>query len=331
MFGIRFFKTVPTTYVLHYVDGEVKREGKGLSFFYFAPSSSIVAVPLNTRDVPFVFNEVTRDFQTITVQGQLSCRVTDAKRLAALLNHTVRPTGEYVSDDPVKLHDRLVNETQTAARSVIQKSDLKNSLLSFDSLVAEVMSALKKSEVLSTHGVEVLSISIISIKPTPEMGKALEAEAREQLNKHADEAIYDRRKAAVEQERKIKESELNTEIAVEAKKREIRETQMNTEIAVEQQRSTLLENRIQNDKKDADARAYALEATLKPVRDIPWQTLMALYGGGDARTNIAVAFRQLADNAQKIGELNITPDLLKTLIASEQRHVQQNVNQQYDR
>lgn len=325
VFGIAFFKTVPTTYVLHYVDGEVKREGKGLSFFYFAPTSSIVAVPLNTRDVPFAFNEVTKDFQTVTVQGQLSCRVADAKRLAALLNHTVRPNGEYMSDDPVKLHDRLVNETQSAARAVIQKSDLKSALFSFESLITEVISALKKSEVLTAHGVEVLSISIISIKPTPEMGKALEAEAREQLNKHADEAIYDRRKAAVEQERKIKESELNTEIAVEAKRREIRETQMNTEIAVEQQRSTLLENRIQNDKKDADARAYALEATLKPVRDIPWQTLMALYGGGDARTNIAVAFRQLADNAQKIGELNITPDLLNTLIASEQRNIQQNI------
>jgi hypothetical protein len=29
---------------------------------------------------------------------------------------------------------------------------------------------------------------------------------------------------------------------------------------------------------------------------------------------IAVAFRELAENAQKIGELNVTPDLLKSLL-----------------
>ncbi len=34
----------------------------------------------------------------------------------------------------------------------------------------------------------------------------------------------------------------------------------------------------------------------------------------DPRTMIAVAFRELAENAQKIGELNVTPDLLKSLL-----------------
>jgi hypothetical protein len=29
---------------------------------------------------------------------------------------------------------------------------------------------------------------------------------------------------------------------------------------------------------------------------------------------IALAFRELAENAQKIGELNISPDLLKSLL-----------------
>ncbi len=32
MFGIRFFKAAPTTYVLHYKGGKIKREGAGLSF-----------------------------------------------------------------------------------------------------------------------------------------------------------------------------------------------------------------------------------------------------------------------------------------------------------
>ena len=39
-------------------------------------------------------------------------------------------------------------------------------------------------------------------------------------------------------------------------------------------------------------------------------------GGADPKLMIALAFRELAENAQKIGELNVTPDLLRTLIAT---------------
>jgi len=41
--------------------------------------------------------------------------------------------------------------------------------------------------------------------------------------------------------------------------------------------------------------------------------LMAAGGGGDPKLNIALAFRELAENATKIGELNISPDLLASL------------------
>ena len=104
------------------------------------------------------------------------------------------------------------------------------------------------------------------------------------MQRRADEAIYARRNAAVEQERLIKESELNTEIAVETKKRQIRETQMAAEIAVEEQRAQLVDRRVENERKDADSRAYALTETLKPVRELDWKTLMMLGGNnGDAR------------------------------------------------
>ena len=56
MFGISYIKVDPTTFVLHYSNGKVRREGAGLSFFYYAPSSSIVAVPVGSADVSFIFN-----------------------------------------------------------------------------------------------------------------------------------------------------------------------------------------------------------------------------------------------------------------------------------
>src|SRR6202040_3204117 len=96
-------------------------------------------------------------------------------------------------------------------------------------------------------GVEILNLSLLSIRPTPEMAKALEAGAREALQRKSDEAIYARRNAAVEQERRIKESELNTELAVEEKKRQIREAQMAAEIAIEQQRAQLMDQKVANE------------------------------------------------------------------------------------
>jgi regulator of protease activity HflC (stomatin/prohibitin superfamily) len=318
---VRFIKVPPTTYVLQYKHGKIKREGAGLSFFYYAPSSTIVTVPLASADVPFVFQETTVDFQSVTLQGQLTYRVVDPKRLAALLDFSNNgrnySTDRNAPDDPHKLPERLINITHTLARSITQRFALRDLLVSSDAIVAELLGKLRASEGVGTLGVEVLGLSLLSIKPTPETARALEADAREALQRRADEAIYARRNAAVEQERLIKESELNTEIAVEEKKRQIRETQMAAEIAVEEQRSQLIDRRVENEHKDADSRAYALTETLKPLRDLDWKTLMMLGGKGtDPKTMIAVAFQEMADNAQKIGELNVSPDLLKSLIGS---------------
>jgi regulator of protease activity HflC (stomatin/prohibitin superfamily) len=314
MLGIQFFKADPTVFVLHYKNGAVKRSGPGLSFFYYAPTSSIVAVPINTVDVPFAFQLVTKDFQTVTLQGQLGYRVADPGRLASLLNYTIGPRGGYLSDDPKKLADRLVNLAQTVAFSSIQTMTLEQALGGTQALIAALLDKVRKSELPGAHGVEVIALSILSVRPTPETAKALEAEAREQFQRRSDQATYARRNAAVEEERKIKESELNTELAVAAKRRQIRESQMAAEIAIEQQRVQLLEQKIANERKEAEAKAYALEQSLAPVKNVDWRTLMAIGRGGiDSSLMISMAFRDLADNAQKIGSLNITPDLLQTL------------------
>ena len=42
MLGIRYLKCPPTTHVLHFKDGKVRREGAGLSFWYYRPTSTIV-------------------------------------------------------------------------------------------------------------------------------------------------------------------------------------------------------------------------------------------------------------------------------------------------
>ena len=315
MFGVRYFKASPTTFVMQYVNGRVKREGVGLSFFYFAPSSTLVAVPVGSTDAPFIFNETTADFQTVTVQGHLTYRVADPMRLAALLDYSVQPNGAHRADDPDKLPMRVTHAAQNAMRAEIQGRTLRAALVEADAMSQRVRSALLESPALAALGVELLGFSILAIKPAPETSKALEAEARERLLREADDAIYLRRNNAVEQERKIRENELNTEVAVQTKQREIEETRLAGQIALEEERRKLVGAEAENSKTRAEAQAYAVEATLKPLTALDPKSLQVLAARSvDPRLLVAMAFQDIAANAAKVGNLNISPDLLETLL-----------------
>lgn len=314
MLGFRYLKVPATTFVLQYKSGKVIRQGAGLSFWYFAPTSVIAQIPISSVDVPFAFTEVSADFQDVTVQGNLTYRVAEPARLAALLDHTVDHWGRYRGNDPVKPGERLVQAMQTAARSFVQSQQLRKLLGASEGLVERISSSLSQSSTVLQLGIEVLDVSVSSIKADPEMAKALQAEARELLLKQADEAIYARRNTSVELERTIRENELQTEIVVAQKQRQVRETEMQAEIAVEQQRSALVETRVANERKEAESRGAALQSILAPVRDLDWRTLLAMQGNASASTLVASAFDQLSRNAEKIGQLNITPDLLTSLM-----------------
>jgi len=315
MLGIRYLKLPATTFVMLYRNGKVVRSGKGLSFFYFAPTSVLVQVPVTSVDMPFAFTETTADFQETTVQGNLTYRIANPEKLAALLDYTVDQHGRYKSTDPTKVGERLIQSMQTAARVFIQSQKLRALLTSSAQLVDAIRQAMQSSETVLQLGVEVLDVSVGSIKADPEMAKALQAEAREQLLKQADEAIYARRNASVELERTIKENEFKTETTIAEKQRLVNETKMAGDIAVEQQRSQLVETKAENERKEAEARGAGLKAILAPVRDVDWRVLLAVQGNAHAETMISSAFEQLARNAEKIGQLNITPDLLQSLLA----------------
>jgi regulator of protease activity HflC (stomatin/prohibitin superfamily) len=226
MFGVRYLKSNPTTYVLHYSRGILQHEGPGISFLYFAPSSNLVAIPLASQDAPFFFEEVTQDYQSVTIQGQVTYRVTDPHRLAELFDLSVDHELDFLGDDFQKLEERLVHTTQVLTRTQGQGQTLEQVLASSDVLSRSVLQSLTEAESVKAVGVEILDLVILAIKPTPDTARALEAEAREGLLRLSDEAVYARRNAAVEQERLIRESELNTQIAVEEKKRLVREKQM---------------------------------------------------------------------------------------------------------
>ncbi len=153
MFGLRFAKVQPTTYLLQYRGGKIVREGTGLSFFYYAPTTSLVTVPVASTDTPFIFQETTGDFQAVTIQGQVTYRVGEPKRLAALLNYTLGPDGEsYVSDDPDKLPERVIHVINVLARAEFQKLPLREAIRASDELVKAVKAGLVASEEITSLG-----------------------------------------------------------------------------------------------------------------------------------------------------------------------------------
>ena len=334
MFGLRYAKTSPCTYVIQYRNGQPVREGTGLAFFYFAPNASLVSVPLESVDVPFMFNEVSSDFQEVTVQGQVTYRVADPKLLASLMNFTLKPNGEYVSEDPTRLPQRVVNAVQVQLRSVLSGRSLHELLRGWEQMVQSVRDGLRRPDGLASLGLELVNLAVLAVRPNPETARALESTVREQILKQADDAMYLRRNSAIEQERAVKENELNTEIAIETKKRQIRETQLEAEraalerrqqiqdqemagrIALEDKNKALTDLRVENARKEAEAKAYAVGSVMKAVQGVDPKVLQALtVGNADPSALIAMAFQGLAENAERIGELNISPDLLQQLSA----------------
>jgi hypothetical protein len=314
MLGFGYVRVPPTTFVMLFRNGKVKRAGLGLSFFHLEPGSTIVAIPAASTDVPFVFHEVTGDFQTVTVQGHLTFRVADPRRLASLLDYSLRGAA-YATDDPGKLPVRIAHAAQTATRAEIQARVLRAALVEAEAIGARVLTVLRESPTVDALGVELVAFSILTIKPAPETGRALEAEAREGLLREADDAVYARRNNAVEQERTIKENELATEKAVQAKQREIDETKMEAAIHLEHRKNELVAKEAENLRSRADAQSYATEKQLAPLKDLDPRSLQVLTtGSADPRLLVAMAFQEIAQNAAKVGTLNITPDLLETLM-----------------
>ena len=334
MFGLKHIKFDSMTYVIHFSKGKVKKEARGLSFFYFSPSSSIVAIPMGSNDLPFVFNDITNDYQTVAIQGLISYRIKDPTILSNILDFSVNDSGHHKKNDIENLNQRIINEAQTAISAYIHEITLKQAMRSAKSIEERILAGLKVSSISSMLGIEILGSNILAVTATPEMTRALETETREKLQQEADQALYERRNFAVEQERKIKESELNTEIAIEEKQKQIAEKKMESQvqqadndkklremgvtadIAIEKQRAALLEQKEHNDKKEADIQGYVLNTVLSVYKGVDWKLITALNNNADPKFNIALAFRELADNADKIGNLNISPDLLESVLSN---------------
>ena len=72
---------------------------------------------------------------------------------------------------------------------------------------------------------------------------------------------------------------------------------------------------VQNAREQSDASAYAISTTMKAFQGVDANVIQALASTGmSPQQLIASAFQGLAENAGKIGQLNISPELLQELL-----------------
>ena len=340
-----YIKFSPNEYVIRYRKGKVVSEGLGLSFFFLERSTSALAIPISNNDADFIFEETTSDFQIVSVQGQITYKIADFKKTAGALDFSVDLKNKVHTKNPIQtLSKRIINIAEVLVKSNIGSTALTEAIQSSQQIANSVLEALKENTEIRDLGIQVSGFSILKISANKETARALEAKTREEILKQADDALYERRNASIEQERKVKENELNTELAIEQKKKTIRESeiatkkmllekenelskmkvenenqikilQLENEAALEEKRKELADIRLENAKKDAEAEAYRVSAIVEAYTKLSPEVLVALSTMNmDPEKLIAQAFNQLAGNSQKIGQLNITPDLLESVM-----------------
>ena len=112
---------------------------------------------------------------------------------------------------------------------------------------------------------------------------------------------------------------MDAEMAVQEKMRLLNEEKMVEKVALEEKNKELVSLMAENMKKEADAKAYGVSAVMKSVSNIDPKIVQALTSRGmEPAQIIALAFQDLAGSADKIGQLNISPDLLQELLKERQ-------------
>lgn len=334
--GIAYRKFEPTEYVMKVKKGKVIQQGLGLSFFYNTMTGSIMVVPTTAFDASFAFTDImTSDFQSISVQGDISYIITDYEKASKMVNFSYKDKKDYaevLKEAKQKMAKRIINLTKVYVTKFISGKNVREAIISADELAGTLKTAMKNDETIQEFGLELLSISILGIMAQNDTRKALEAATREEILKQQDDAIYKRRNAAIEQERIVKENELNTEIKVAEKQKEKREKEMEmkrlvqekqaeldaqklaNDIRLEEENCKFVDLQTENEKKKSDAKAYDSEVLLKTFAGVDKDVIKALVTSGmDSKALIAKAFVEIGDKADKIGVLNVSPDLLESL------------------
>lgn len=309
-----------STHVIRYRNGRAVRAGRGLAFWFRPLNTAIAEIPLDDQELPFLFRGRSSDLQEAVAQGIITYRVTDPDVLSSRVDFGIDLTNGRHTKTPLdQIAARLTGLAQQHAWAVMSATSLRD--LVADGVVRlreRIAAGLIEDENLAAMGISIASVRVTAVQPNAEVEKALAAPTRELISAQADEAAFARRAAAVDKERAIAENELANKI--ELAKREA--TLVEQEGANERQRAAEVaaasriaaEGNAATRKIGAQAEGEAIEF-IEAARNESESARIAIYRDVAPAVLMGLAAREFAGKIETIEHLNLTPDLLGSLLS----------------
>ena len=108
---------------------------------------------------------------------------------------------------------------------------------------------------------------------------------------------------------------MEAKAAVMRRQNELRGEQMVSDIELEQRRKDLVDGQAANTRKLAEAEAHKVSTLMEALEKADARVVQALAAAGmQPGQLIAQAFGGIAERAERIGQLNVSPDLLQSLV-----------------
>ena len=175
--GIAYRKFEPTEYVMKVRKGKVVQKGLGLSFFYNTMTTSMVVIPATAFDTGFAFDELmTADFQSGSVQGDISYIVTDYERASRMVDFSWKGKKEYMAvltEAGQKMSKRVLNLVKVCITKFISGKTVREAIVSADELAGALREGMREDETLKEFGLELVSVSILGVLARRDTRKAL--------------------------------------------------------------------------------------------------------------------------------------------------------------
>jgi regulator of protease activity HflC (stomatin/prohibitin superfamily) len=312
-FFIRQLRCDASSHVQRFRKGRRMQSGRGLAFWFFPDGASISEIPMDDRELPFIFTTRSSDFQEITVQGTILWRVDDPEKLGDRLDFSIDlKTGWHLAMPIDQIRNLLTSLAQQYANEFLGARNVRAILDGgVMQLQAHLADGFAKAVTLSQMGLSLVDLRIADISPSKDLTRALQTPTFEKLQQLADEATFERRALAVEKERAIAENEMNTQIELAAKK------------------SRLIEREDENARKQATAKAAAKKIesasdadhirVVEQAKADMQRELVSVFKGTDPSVLIGLAAKDFVAKLNKIEHLSITPDMIAQFLSGAAR------------
>jgi hypothetical protein len=207
-------KSEPNMHVIRYLNGRQVASGRGMAFWFLPLGSAVAEIPTDDRELQFMFHSRSRDFQAVTVQGELTYRVSDAERLAERVDFSIDLRHGVHRKQPLEQLATLFTGTaRQHAANFLAGHDVRELVTANpDALQQAIETGVAGNPVFEDMGLEMVSLRILEVQPTAELEKALQTPTRERIQQDADEATFQRRAMAVDKESAIAENELQNRV-----------------------------------------------------------------------------------------------------------------------